>query len=276
MKRKRKQARGGARAKQGPIALLTDFGERDHYVGTVKGVILSINPRGRIVDISHAVGPQNNEEAGYLLWASYEYFPDGTIFVCVVDPGVGSARKIICVNTARHTFIAPDNGLLDLVVRTEKIRSAYEIIRPPRIGMKPISATFHGRDIFAPLAAHLSLGESVSKFGRTFDLKRPSPVLYAPEESSTTARVLHVDRFGNLVTNIPERYFAFCAVKVGSSEISKRIHNFAEAPKNQCCLIVGSSGLVEIVVNEGSAANALGADAHTLIAVSLQANGEAF
>ena len=245
---------------QGIIALLTDFGDRDHYVGTVKGVILSINPRARIVDISHTVHPQNVAEAGYLLWASYRFFPRGTTFTCVVDPGVGSERKIVCIETARHRFIAPDNGLLDLVILQERAFKSFEILNPYRFGLKPISSTFHGRDVFAPLAAYLSLGKSISQFGKKCVLKKPSPVFYDPEKGVVGAKILHVDHFGNLVTSIPEQYFDACTIEVGTTRISTRIRSYAEAPPHRPCMIVGSSGLIEVVVREGSASETLRAN----------------
>jgi len=266
MREQRRSTKDKRKAEERLIALLTDFGDRDHYVGTVKGVILSINPRARIVDISHNVSPQNIEQAGYLLWASYRYFPEETIFVCVVDPGVGSGRRIVAVNTDRRTFIAPDNGLLDLVLSQEEIRRSYEILRSPRPGSRPVSATFHGRDIFAPLAAQLSLGKSLSGFGRVCKLNNPVPRFYEPGRD-TSARILHIDHFGNLVTNIPAQYSGRCSLDVGGKRISTWIQSYSEAPLHRSCMIVGSSGLIEIVLKDGSAAKALGADLGTSIAV---------
>jgi S-adenosylmethionine hydrolase len=266
-KRKDRSATGSKKTEHRPIALLTDFGDSDHYAGTLKGAILSVNPDARIIDISHNVTAQNIGEAGYLLWASYQYFPDGTIFVCVVDPGVGTERRIICVDTDRHTFIAPDNGLLDFVLSRENIRRSYEIVRPPQLGSNSVSATFHGRDIFAPLAAYCSLGTSVSRFGRLCELKTPASQFYEPQKESTAARILHIDHFGNLITNIPEQYFSRCTINAGGTRISTRIRNYGEAPPNRPCMIVGSNGLIEIVLKEGSAAKMLGVDLQTPITV---------
>jgi S-adenosylmethionine hydrolase len=267
MNRKERSTKARNKSARGVIALLTDFGDRDHYVGSMKGVILSINPRTQIVDISHNVSPQNVEEAGYLLWASFRSFPDGTVFACVVDPGVGSGRKIVCVETVHYRFIAPDNGLLDLVILEEEILRSYEIAKPPRLGSKPISATFHGRDIFAPLAAFLSSGKSVGQFGIRCDLKKPSPVFYEPKKGVAAARILHIDRFGNLITNIPGLYFDRCTLKVGTAKISERIRSYAEAPQAHPCMIVGSSGLIEVVLKEGNASEMLHADLRTPVVV---------
>jgi S-adenosylmethionine hydrolase len=267
MKRKRKI--GNTRAsKRSVIALLTDFGDLDHYVGTMKGVILSINPTARIVDISHNVAPQNTTEAGYLLWASYRYFPAHTIFVCVVDPGVGTDRKIVCVETPLYQFVAPDNGLLDFIVRSERVVASYEITHPPRLGLNPVSATFHGRDIFAPVGAHLSLGEPARKFGKRYVLSEPHPVFYDPEKGVVNGCVLHIDRFGNLVTNIPGSLIEGLVLRVGGFVVGRHIRNFSEGPESEPCLIAGSSSLVEIVLKDGSAAKKLNANSGMRIHVS--------
>lgn len=267
MKRRTSSTRKRQKKSQGIIALLTDFGDRDHYVGTMKGVILSLNPHARIVDITHNVQPQCVDEAAYLLWASYHYFPGGTVFTCVVDPGVGSKRKIICVETDRYSFVAPENGLLDFIVQQENVRQAVEVVHADEFGLKPISTTFHGRDIFAPLAALISLGKPLSRFGTRHSLKDPPRLFFEPERDARTARVLHIDRFGNIVTNIPKEYFEAFEVKVGTTTVTRRIHNYSEAPKGLPCLIVGSSGLIEIAVGNGSASTALRANLETPVVV---------
>ncbi len=241
------------------IALLTDFGNLDHYVGTMKGVILSINHAVRIVDISHNVDPQNVAGGGFMLWASYRYFPANTIFVCVVDPGVGTIRRIVCLETSRYQFVAPDNGLLDMVIAEEKAVAAYEITNPPQFGSHDRSATFHGRDIFAPVGAHLSLGESVRKFGKKCSMDKTGRIFYDLEKDAGEARILHIDRFGNLITNVRGSLMSALTMKVGARDIVRRIRNFSEGAEGEPCLILGSSGLMEIVVRDGSAAKTLGA-----------------
>lgn len=252
------------------IALLTDFGLRDHYVGTMKGVLLSINPHARIVDISHDVEPQNISEAGYLLWSSYRYFPPGTIFVCIVDPGVGSARHILAVHTLHYFFIAPENGLLDYIFSEEKIKEAVRISSSKHSGknrffLSQISSTFHGRDVFAPLAAHLSRGVPLTKLGTPVTLKTPKPIFIAPDLLSGGARIIHIDRFGNLITNIraddKQKSFNKISCTIGKKHIARWIYFYDEAPSNTPCLIVGSSGLIEIAVRGKSAAKLL--SAHT-------------
>ncbi len=267
MKRTKISTRGTRNKGKRIVALLTDFGVADHYVGTMKGVILSINPDATIVDISHEVAPHDVLQGGYLLWASYRYFPPNTIFVAVVDPGVGGSRKIICVETGDRIFIAPDNGLLDFIVSQEHVREAYEIIYSENLILTPVSTTFHGRDILAPLGANLSLGKSIRRFGKPFNISNPRSPFYEPEAGLKMARILHIDRFGNLVTNIPERYFEGCIVGVGTTKISKHVRSYTDASPYEACLIVGSNGLVEIVAKEASAAEILRAGLATPVTI---------
>ncbi|HTP12561.1 MAG TPA: SAM-dependent chlorinase/fluorinase, partial [Bacteroidota bacterium] len=250
MKRKRLQARNRTSPGRRPISLLTDFGSADHYAGTMKGTILSLNPRATIVDLSHEVAPYDIREAGYLLWASYRFFPADTIFVCVVDPGVGSGRRIISVQSGGQTMVAPDNGLLDFILLEEDITNGYEILQPEMEKVSTISSTFHGRDIIAPFAARLSLGKSVRTLVRPVRLSRPSSPFYDAETGRKTARILHIDRFGNLVTNIPRRYFHDSDIAVGSARISRHVSTFSEVREGEVSKVVGSSGLVEIVARE--------------------------
>ena len=269
MKRKIRTGRSRVTSSERVIALLTDFGDHDHYVGVVKGVILSINPGAQIVHLSNNVMPQNIREAGYLLWASYRFFPERALFVCIVDPGVGSDRRIVCLETKRHTFLAPDNGLLDFIRLEEKILRSYEIERPPIFGMSPISSTFHGRDIFAPLAGQLSLGKSVKVYGRQCTLDPPAPVFYESDGNGAAACILHIDTFGNVITNVPAKYFDEMMLRIGSVEVRNHIRNFSEGPQQEPCLIVGSSNLVEVVLKNGNAAKYLGAQGGTPIRVRL-------
>ena len=267
MNRTKTTTRGTKNNRIRPVALLTDFGITDHYVGTMKGVILSINPEAMIVDISHEVAPHDVLQAGYLLWASYRYFPPNTIFVAVVDPGVGGSRKIICVETGNWIFIAPDNGLLDVIVSQEHVRQAYEVLYSEHLISTSISSTFHGRDIFGPLAANLSLGKSIRRFGKPFNVSTPRSPFYEPEAGIKVVRILHIDRFGNLITNIPERYFEDCIIGVGRTKISKHIRTYTEAPPKEACLIVGSNGLIEVVAKEASAAEMLRAGLDTQVTI---------
>lgn len=245
------------------IALLTDFGIADHYVGTMKGVILSINPSVHVVDISHEVEPQRIAQGAFLLWSSYRYFPRGTIFVCVVDPGVGTTRRILALRTKEFTFVAPDNGLLDFIQSEEKILDAVEVRARHPFALERCSSTFHGRDIFAPVAAHLSLGTKLEVLGPTVSLPKVSSPFVTFTDKHKHARVLSIDRFGNIATNIRmegRREAKGCGIKVGKRTIRRWTENYATAPSRTPCLIVGSSGVVEIVVRNGSTAKILRVD----------------
>jgi len=237
------------------IALLTDFGSRDQYVAAMKGVILSINPAVQIVDITHEVQPQRTRQAGYLLWSVYKYFPKGSIFINIVDPEVGSVRRIIGVRTNHFTFLAPDNDLLDFIFSEEKVMEEIEVTKEnaKKYMLGEISSTFHGRDVFAPLAAHLSKGLPLKRLGVPLKPKSVSPQFVHSEEDTTNCCILHIDRFGNIITNLKmndtgQVIEKLKVVSVGINLISRVINCYDEAPTNTPCLIVGSNKLVEISV----------------------------
>ncbi len=204
------------------ITLTTDFGLKDPFVGIMKGVILSICPQVTLIDLTHNITPQNIKEATFVLAGAYRFFPKGTIHVIVVDPGVGSQRRPLLAETPNHFFIAPDNGVLELIYQKEKVK-VYHLNRSEYF-LPQISATFHGRDIFAPVAAHLAhgvspnaLGEEITDFVR---LNWPYP-----ESSGRRLRgeVVYIDRFGNLITNISKEDFAKF-IKPFGQPASLRIH----------------------------------------------------
>ncbi len=237
------------------IVLLTDFGTKDYFVGAMKGVILSINQDAKIVDITHDIEPQNINAAAFTLRACYKNFPDKTIFVAVVDPGVGSNRKAILVETERYFFIAPDNGLLSFVFDEATNLKVFELMNE-RYFAENISATFHGRDVFAPVAAHLSNGVATDQFGgQTNDYlisSETKPPQISPEK--ITGTIIQIDRFGNLITNLtkeklPEKF----VVEVGGKQIKNLKSYFAEAAKGELLLIFGSAGFLEIVAFQDSA-----------------------
>jgi S-adenosyl-L-methionine hydrolase (adenosine-forming) len=256
------------------IALLTDFGLQDHYVAAMKGSILTINPHASIIDISHQVQPHHIGQASYLLWSSYCYFPKGTIFVCVVDPGVGSNRSILAVKTTKYTFLAPDNGLLDFVLNNEKNVEQVEVSdqSAKKFIHSDISSTFHGRDIIAPLAAHLSLDVTLQQIGREIKSKiSPSPFV-SSRSDLLHSHILHIDQFGNVITNLTAQDFdqiskSVQAISVGRNLVSRWIRFYDEAPENTPSLIVGSNGLVEISIKRGNAAHMLNASLDTPLKV---------
>jgi S-adenosylmethionine hydrolase len=246
------------------IALLTDFGLPDQYVASMKGVILSINSAVNIIDITHEIQPFRIRQAAYVLWSVYNYFPKDTIFVNVVDPGVGSRRRIIVMKTKNYTFIAPDNGLLDFVLYQEKGATAVEVTPSSlkKYALGDISSTFHGRDLIAPIAAYLSNNVPIKQFGIPCTL----PEILSPFMSSRTdvvaMCVLHIDNYGNIITNlrsfeVEKSMKEIQTVSIGSNMVSKWIRFYDDAPDNTPCLIVGSSGLVEISAKKNNAARLL-------------------
>jgi hypothetical protein len=256
------------------IALLTDFGTGDQYVAALKAVILRINPKANTVDITHHVEPHSVRQAGYLLWSVYRYFPRGTIFVCVVDPGVGSPRRLLGVRTSDFCFIAPDNMLLDFVLSEENVIESVELpsARSPYT-LADVSSTFHGRDILAPVAAHISLGTRLTKVGRTAVVHPvASPFINLDREISTKGEVLHIDQFGNIITNLRVQNAASAPKRIKTMTVRGRrlrqwTNSYVEASDKTPSMIVGSNSLVEIVVNRGSAAWSLRAAVGDIINV---------
>jgi S-adenosylmethionine hydrolase len=243
-----------------PIALLTDFGTRDYFVASMKGVILSIDPAAVIVDITHEIPAQDISEAAFTLRACYRDFPAGTIFVAVVDPGVGSERQAILAEAGGRYFIAPDNGLLSFIRDNEADAQVFQISNP-EFSAAHISSTFHGRDIFAPAAAHLSRGTAPAQFGPLIsDYVCVSPTKPTVSEQEIEGEVIHIDRFGNIVTNLkPEDLPAKFIIKIGDRIIETHRKFYAEAENTEVFSIMGSAGYLEISVREGSAAAVLGA-----------------
>jgi hypothetical protein len=243
------------------IALLTDFGTRDHYVGTMKGVILGIEPGVSLVDVSHEVAPQDVLGGALQLAACHRYFPPDTIFLAVVDPGVGSSRRAIAAEAGGYRFVAPDNGILSLVFRDVAPSRVVEL-RERRYALPEISATFEGRDRFAPAAAWLATGVDLGLFGPAVhdyqQLDVPVPSVEAP---GVRGVVLTVDRFGNLVTNIPRALvheLGGAKFRVGGTTVTTLAATYAQLPGNAVGALFGSSNHLEFAVNGGSAAGRLG------------------
>lgn len=238
------------------ITLLTDFGLRDHFVGAMKGVILSIAPRTSIVDIAHEVEAFHIRQARFLLGQSWPCFPPKTIHVAVVDPGVGSDRRPILVQAAGHLFVGPDNGIFSSLIRLEGSRA--RLLTNAKLFRHPVSSTFHGRDIFAPVAAHLSKGLAPSKVGSLIDdalfdtLDQP----IRTGKRTWSGTVLHADRFGNLITNFPSEEFAprRFLLRLGPAEIVVRALSYAAVPVGEVAILEASHGNLEIAAAQASAA----------------------
>ena len=260
------------------ITFTTDFGVTEHYVGVMKGVIYNIHPTAQVVDITNGVQSFDLLDGALAISQAYSYFPKNTVHVVVVDPGVGGSRRPILATVGDHLFVAPDNGVLSLVYEREE-RVSVRYITAEHYFHHPVSNTFHGRDIFAPVAAHLSKGVEVAKFGDEIaDFVRfltPKPKVSGA--GSWTAMVLKTDKFGNLMTSItpndiPELFAlptpAF-KITVGTMEVTKLFSSYVHGAPSEVFAVLGSAGFLEISANRSSAARMAGADKGTEMSVVL-------
>lgn len=255
------------------ITLTTDFGLDDAYVAAMKGVILEINPDATIVDISHSIKPQNINQGAFVLSTAYSCFPQDTVHLVVVDPGVGGPRRAIILETRNAIFVAPDNGILSYVIQAS-IKKAFSKpafvklppdlqafeINNPKFWRHPVSSTFHGRDIFAPVAAHISLGKQFTELGQAIAslkvIALPGP--RSDGAGNLVGHILHIDRFGNLITDItgedlpPDEF----QIEVAGRRISSLSRSYEESPG--LLALIGSSGRMEIASKSGNAARLLG------------------
>jgi S-adenosylmethionine hydrolase len=270
------------------VTITTDFGTADGYVGTMKGVILGIAPQAQLVDISQEIEPQNVRQTAYVLYTAYPFFPPHTVHLIVVDPGVGSARRPIALRTPAGTFVGPDNGVFSYVMACEPVEALVELA-DPRYRLPQVSHTFHGRDVFAPAAAHLAAGVPIADLGPPV----PDPVTFPPPllkigPRSLSGEVLHADHFGNVITSIgrlswQENGLSFepafrkteggepeagggkpvgfrveeTTVTVAGQELTGVHRTYAEVEPGEVLALVGSEGHLEIAVREGSAARRL-------------------
>jgi len=246
-----------------PIVLLSDFGNADGYAGTMKGVISQMAPKLSVVDLSHEIPPFGIVQAALVLYQSYRYFPEGSIFVAVVDPGVGSQRKAILVKSPAYYFIAPDNGLLTLVLEKETPQKIIHLTNEAYF-LNPASPTFQGRDIFAPVAAQLAEGIAPELFGqKILDYQRLPDFFPEVSKKKVQGKIISVDRFGNGVTNLSKEFLQkhFPGLKffiqVRNKKIQTLKNHYAEVKGKSPFLLFGSSGFLEISMNQGSAAKQL-------------------
>jgi len=236
------------------ITLTTDFGLSDPFVGIMKGVILGIAPGVQIVDISHDIRSYDIIEGAFLIESTYKYFPTGAIHVVVVDPGVGSARRPIAAAAHGHIFVGPDNGVFSGVFENE----VYHITNR-RLFLDSVSQTFHGRDIFSPVAAYIAKGAPIESVGpRILDfLKRPLPTP-RPQGDRLLGSVLRIDKFGNVITNLRRRDLPYdFSIHVAGLEITRLYSSFSEAEPGEFFAIEGSAGYIELALDQGSAADKL-------------------
>lgn len=254
-------------AKSRPIALLTDFGTRDPFAGILSGVILGINPDACICDLGHDFDPGDIRSASFALRMAFPYFPERTVFIVVVDPGVGTERRAVAAEIDGRYVVCPDNGVLSWLIQDLKPGLMVELTEP-RYHLPEVSGTFHGRDMFAPVGAHLSMGVALSDFGPPVD----DPVVFkipvlCIRPLSLQGEVVYVDRFGNLITNIdrisldqwlsgvPEGRIS---VQLGSRDIDGISRTYGDVLRDHTAALIGSSGFLEIGINQGNAAEYLG------------------
>jgi S-adenosylmethionine hydrolase len=262
------------------ITLTTDFGTGDGYVASMKGVILGINPQATVVDISHSIEPQSIRQASFILHTSWRYFPEGSVHVVVVDPGVGSHRKAVILKTPSACFVAPDNGTLSYVlheiaesqeqhrirISQSTSRTLPEECEAASITRKeywrhPVSATFHGRDIFAPVAAHLSLDLPITEFGESISSLTvfPIPAPFQDATGQMVGHIIHIDRFGNLITNLRSRHIpqGGAAIEVRNQRIDNTSRYYSQG--SGLMALIGGNDYLELSYRDGSAAAVLGA-----------------
>lgn len=255
------------------ITLTTDFGLDDAYVAAMKGVILEINPVATIVDICHSIEPQNIRQGAFVLSTAFSYFPQDTVHLVVIDPGVGGPRRAIILETENAIFVAPDNGVLSYVVRASAGKpvsrstlmklppdlQAFEITNS-KYWRHPVSPTFHGRDIFAPVAAHVSLGIPLGELGRPIASVNVFPLPHPRTDAAgnLVGHIVHIDRFGNLITDVTDHDLppGGYSIDVAGHRIDSLSHSYEQG--RDLLAVIGSSGRLEIASNGGSAARLLG------------------
>ena len=258
------------------LTLLTDFGARDHFVASMKGVILGINNQARIIDISHNVAPYSIEEAAFLLNSCYHYFPDGTVHVVVVDPGVGSARRGLLVTTSRFFFVAPDNGVLTYIFENE-LSVEVRQIENRQFRLDSEGATFEGRDLFAPSAAWLTRGQTPGAYGRLVaDYEKLTIQKPEVRDGSLHGRVAYIDRFGNIITDItPADIQALRTItkrknisfEIGGVTIDNLKTHYEQGSPEKPDALINSNGYLEVFMKEGRAAERLGVKTGTSLEI---------
>lgn len=237
------------------ITLTTDFGNTDPYAGILKGVILNIFPYAKVVNITHNISPQDIWQANWTLESSYYYFPHGTIHLCVVDPGVGSLRKPVLIETKNYFFIGPNNGIFTGILEKEHLVNVIELTEK-KYWLADISQTFHARDVFAPVAAHLSKGITPKDFGKILqkeELSKLPQSNFSKNEKGCMGTVKHIDRFGNIITNIPDSSLPnkVCG-KFKTMDFKGFVSSYSEGEPNKLFAIKGSSGYLELFINRGN------------------------
>lgn len=260
------------------ITLITDFGLSGYYVGAMKGAVLSVNPAARVIDITHEISPRQVEQAAFVAAAAWPYFPPGCVHVAVVDPGVGTERRALALQTPHGWFVGPDNGVLSAAIPDDARRDGAVavpegchavVIEKQRFMRRPVSATFHGRDVFGPVAAHLTLGVGIDELGNPVSEMVSLPPFRAVRlpDGSLRGRVVYVDHFGNLITDVRRDDLAEgeYVVTMGGREIVGPARTYGEG--SGLIALIGSAGFLEIAVGGGSAAQELDVAAGAILTV---------
>jgi len=264
------------------ITLTTDFGDKDGYAGVMKGVILGIDPRAVIVDITHQIDPQDLVQAAFSIRSSFRYFPSGTVHVVVVDPGVGTGRAVVAFELAGHIFLGPDNGVFSLVRSEEEMRWLVAVDNPD-LFHHPVSDTFHGRDIFAPVAAHIQNGVSPDQLGLPMNPADMVALDYSPprvlNKKEITGQIIDVDRFGNLISDIDADLIGSLPrvqsnrsviVRLGNHRIDGLATTYQNSRPGSFVAYIGSRGFLEIALNQGNAAAHIGIGKGSVVHVSIE------
>ena len=263
----------------GLIVLITDFGNSDIYVGIMKGVIKNINPNADIIDLTNDIYSQNIKQAAFLLEKSYHYFPENTVFLSIVDPGVGSNRKAILVKTENYYFIAPDNGILTYVLKNQKIKKIIELTNSNYF-LKEISTTFHGRDIFAPVAAYLDINININEFGNELKIEElvhiEKPLFEKINPYSFKAEVLHIDKFGNIITSIDKSNLKIenielskLNLEINGMKINKKLNYYSQTDEKVLFVYFGSFSNLEIAIKNSNASNFLNVIVGSIFEINL-------
>jgi hypothetical protein len=257
------------------ITLTSDFGLKDPYVAQMKGVILNINPKATIVDITHDVEKFNIRTAAFMLASAAPYFAEGTVHLAVVDPGVGTQRRAIIIQTQKGFFVGPDNGILVLAAQNQGIEHVYHLMNP-KLMLPKVSSTFHGRDIFAPAAAYLDKGVKAVEFGAEIkDVFEPEFAKVKHNRDSLIGGVLHIDDFGNIITNISEQEMPQTHAEIVNVELPNYslkvafVKSYAQSKLKEPVVLIGSHGFIEIALNQGNAAEKFQVKAGNKIIVSV-------
>jgi S-adenosylmethionine hydrolase len=261
------------------VALLTDFGTRDYYVGAVKGAILAACPDAQLVDVTHHIAPQDVAEGAFTLGACYRVFPAGTVFVAVVDPGVGTSRRAVALEAGGYRFVSPDNGILSLVLADHPVAALHEIVNSG-LFRAHVSQTFHARDVFGPVAGHLARGAPLGLVGPVVrdPIVLPVPRAHRDPSGRWHAEVIHQDRFGNLTTSLRSAELESLVEEAGGDAgaivvavgevVLPMVRTYGDIPPGAPCALLGSSERLEIGVNRGNAASVLGLGMGALVTVS--------